>query len=155
MSEKERKVIYVHKKSDMCPYLSACPALQIIFMYHKILVLIINKIGFFFYIFNKLFNNFVSFLQVIEAFHHEMMKVTGINSHTIQKPVSVWLTPLKIKSKTSKNKNQSNHRKHGNLYLCQWKWIVNHVNVKYIAYSVFRCMWLFFFAEIMHQDWIV
>ncbi|XP_065923991.1 cilia- and flagella-associated protein 46 isoform X6 [Magallana gigas] len=25
--------------------------------------------------------------EVIEAFHHEMMKVTGINSHTIQKPM--------------------------------------------------------------------
>lgn len=54
-----------------------------------------------------------------------------------QKPVNVLFYP---------NKNQSNHRKHGNLYLCQWKWIVNHVNVKYIAYSVFRCMWLFFFC---------
>lgn len=42
MSDKE-------KKSDMWPYLSACPALQIIFMYLKILVLIINKIVIFYF----------------------------------------------------------------------------------------------------------
>lgn len=59
MSDKEKKV--------MCQYLSACPALQIIFMYCKILVLIINKIGFFIFLTNYLIILFL-FCRLLKHF---------------------------------------------------------------------------------------